>query len=321
MASVSVVIPAYNEGSAVGFTVRKVIESFRDSDHTFEVIVVDDGSSDDTSPIAREAGARVLRHPCNIGYGNALLTGIRQAKHPLVAITDADGTYPIEELPGMVSESAEQGLDMLVGARQGSHYQGSLVKRLARRCFKFLAEFACGRTIPDINSGLRVMRRDMVLQFAGVLCGGFSFTTTITIISLLTSRFVKFRSIKYERRIGKSHVRYFRDTLRTAQIIVMTILLFNPIKLYLLFSSLILGFGILSALAGALLAGPVAGVLVGSMFFLGSSIFMAIGFLGEQRRASSVGAVTFQRELPPPTAGSIPSLVLPDESGEQRKAA
>jgi glycosyltransferase involved in cell wall biosynthesis len=297
MASVSIVIPAYNEGTAVGDTVRRVQDTFRQSEHTFEVIVVDDGSSDDTASAATDAGARVLRHPCNIGYGNSLLTGINHARHPLIAITDADGTYPIQELPGMVSETAQQELDMLVGARQGRHYHGSLVKRAARVCFKFLAEFTCGQNIPDINSGLRVMRRDMVLQFASVLCGGFSFTTTITIIALLTSRFVRFRPIQYEQRIGKSHVRYFRDTLRTAQMLLMTIMIFNPIKLFLLFSGMVLSVGILASLLSALFDGPGSGVLVGSLFFLASVILMSFGFLAEQKRSSPSGVVAFQKQV------------------------
>src|SRR5262245_46059945 len=175
MATVSVVIPAYNEAEGISSTIKQVQRAFADSLHECEIIVVDDGSKDQTAQLAYEAGATVIHHPYNIGYGNALLTGIRLARHDLVAITDADGTYPVAELPAMVDELLDRRLDMLVGARRGRQYQGGPAKRLGRFFFKIWSEFTCGRSIPDINSGMRIMRRNMVMQFARVLCGGFSF--------------------------------------------------------------------------------------------------------------------------------------------------
>ena len=298
MAAVSIIIPAYNEAGAVGATVRKVYDVFQDSGHTFEVIVVDDGSRDATAQEAEFAGAVVLRHPVNVGYGHALMSGIWRARYPLVGITDADGTYPLEELPSMTAEAAERGLDMLVGARRGSQYHGSLPKRLARVCFKFLAEFACGRAIPDINSGLRVMRRDMLVQFAEVLCGGFSFTTTITIIAMLTGRFVDYRPVAYARRVGRSHVRYLRDTVRTAQILVMTIILFNPIKFFLLYAGLVAAAGVPLALLAALVPGAGGWAPVLSLFLVGAGVVMGFGFLAEQRRAIFVGPKHHRARLP-----------------------
>ena len=219
MASISIVIPAYNEQNAIADTIAGVRRAFDATNHEYEIIVVDDCSADRTRELALEAGAVVVTHPKNAGYGNSLLTGIRNAKHPWIGITDADGTYPVEELPSMLDEADRRELDMLVGARQGKHYRGSAVKSTARVGFKWLSEFVVGQRIPDINSGLRIMRRDMVLRFAPVLSGGFSFTTTITIIAFLTHHFVDYRPVAYHPRIDASHVRYVRDTLRTAQII------------------------------------------------------------------------------------------------------
>ena len=295
MAEVSVVIPDYNEARGVGDTVRRVREAFENSPHSCEIIVVDDGSQDDSADEARHAGALVLQHPHNLGYGNSLLTGIRHARCPVVAITDADGTYPVQELPGMVSELEERGLDMLVGARRGKQYQGSFLKRMARFCFKFLAEFTCGRKIPDINSGLRVMRRDMVLDFAGGLCGGFSFTTSITIVAMQNNCFVAYRPIDYDRRIGKSHVRYFRDTLRTAQILISTILLFNPIKLFLLYSLMMFVVGAAVLLLYALVPSIQGGVVVASLYLLAVSLLLGFGFLAEQRRMTFIFAASRRR--------------------------
>lgn len=288
MTEVSVVIPAYNEASGIASTIQRVQEAFADSEHVCEILVVDDGSKDETARQAYYAGATVIYHPYNIGYGNALLTGIRQARHDLVAITDADGTYPVAELPRMVNELLEHKLDMLVGARGGKQYEGGLLKRLGRFFFKLWAEFTCGRTIPDINSGLRVMRRDMVLQYAPVLCGGFSFTTTITIIATLSHRFVGYRDIDYAARIGKSHVRYLRDTLRTAQILVMTILLFNPIKFYMPFAGMVVLVGVVATVLALVFPIIQSAVLTASLYFLGACGLMGFGFLSEQRRAVSL---------------------------------
>lgn len=293
MAEVSIVVPAYNEEQAVGALVRRVREVFARTSHVCEVIVVDDASHDATARIAEEAGAIVIRHPLNLGYGNALLTGIRQARAPLVAITDADGTYPVEQLPGMIDELLARRLDMLVGRRRGQQYKGGMVKRLGRVCFKFLAEFTCGRSIPDINSGLRVMRRAMVLRFADVLCGGFSFTTTLTVIAFLTNHFVAYRNVDYHKRVGTSHVRHLRDTLRALQILVMTILIFNPIKLYLLFALHVAALGGLALVTCLLFPSLAGAVLTGGLFFLTACLLMGFGFRAEQHRVSPRGIDTF----------------------------
>lgn len=291
MASISIVIPAYNEQNAIGDTVAEVRRAFDGSHHEFEIIVVDDGSSDTTRDGALAAGAAVITHPMNAGYGNSLLTGIRNAKYPWIGITDADGTYPVEELPSMVEEAERRELDMLVGARQGKHYRGGAIKAAARLGFKWLSEFVVGRRIPDVNSGLRVMRREMLERFAPVLSGGFSFTTTITIIAFLTHHFVDYRPIAYRPRVDESHVRYVRDTLRTAQIIVMTILLFNPIKLFILqIGALVVAETVLAVLLMLVpaLFGP---LLIVAILIAVANLVAALGFLAEQRRIQYAGVV------------------------------
>ncbi|MBI4774007.1 MAG: glycosyltransferase family 2 protein [Deltaproteobacteria bacterium] len=284
MGQVSIVIPAYNESGIVGNTVESVREVFRDSGHEFEVIVVDDGSTDQTGREAEDAGALVIHHPKNIGYGNAILTGVKHARHPLVAITDADGTYPVSELPAMVSETEERGLDMLAGARKGKHYRGTAFKSGARAVLKYMAEFTAGRKIPDVNSGLRVMRRDMVLEYGPLLCGGFSFTTTITAVAMLDRRFVEYREIEYKARHGKSKVSYLRDALRVTRLLATVLLLFHPMKLYLLLAAGVSATGILAVIAHVAL--DVSGVTV-SIFLatgLAAAFLIAMGLLAEQRR-------------------------------------
>ncbi len=285
MAEVSIVIPAYNEAGSIRGTIEAAGKAFDGTPHAREIIVVDDGSQDATAQEAAAAGARVIRHAQNLGYGFSIRTGTLNARYALIAITDADGTYPVHELPSMVSEVEERGLDMLVGARRGTHYHGSLLKRGSRVLFKFLSEFTVGRKIPDINSGLRVFRRAMILRFWKVLCGGFSFTTTITMIAMITGHTVDYRPVDYYPRTGSSKVHYFRDTLRTAQILVMTMLLFNPIKVFLLG---VLLFALLggAAVAAVLLVPPLADVvLIASLFAVAAGILGGFGLLAEQRRA------------------------------------
>lgn len=279
MAEISIVIPAYNEAEAIEETIQNVDAAFRNSGHTFEIIVVDDCSTDDTADRARAALARVIRHPTNKGYGNALLTGVRNAAYSWIAITDADGTYPVSELPRMLDEAIARDLDMYVGARQGKHYDEHLPKRWARCFFKGFTEFVVGQSIPDVNSGLRIIRRDLIARCAPALSGGFSFTTSITIIAFQTGYHVAYRPIDYFARTGKSHVRYGRDTLRALQIIVMTIVLFNPIKLYLAQAIVLAGFTFLTAIMALLIPGLFPAILLLALGFYSGNVVMALGFL------------------------------------------
>jgi polyisoprenyl-phosphate glycosyltransferase len=228
--SLSIIIPALNEEGGIGPTLDRILRMGSASGLELEVIVVDDGSSDRTGEIAAGKGARALRNPINGGYGLSLQRGIRAASHELVAITDADGTYPVEDLPKLVA-MMDEGLDMAVGARQGKEYRSYWWKNPARIVFRAIAEFVAGRRIPDINSGLRIMRRSTIMPYLSQTCLGFSFTTSITLILMLNGHFVAYRPIAYNARIGASKIRHFRDTLRTTQIMTSVIATHNPIKL------------------------------------------------------------------------------------------
>ncbi len=228
---ITVVIPAFNEEGGIGRAVERVraLPQF----HNWEVIVVDDGSSDRTGDIAASAGARVLRHPHNLGYGRALKAGIGAATHDTVVIIDADGTYAAEDIPRLV-EAYDRGFDMVVGVRSDVRRNESAFKTLLRWLLTALVEFTAGRRIPDVNSGLRVFSRRTIEPYFGQLCDTFSFTTSLTLAYMMTARFVSFVPISYGTRHGRSKVKLFRDALRTLQYIVQSILYYNPIKLFLL---------------------------------------------------------------------------------------
>ena len=252
----SVIIPAKNEAAAIAPTIEAIRSGLSAASIQHEIIVVDDGSTDGTGGIAIRAGAAVIRHPTSGGYGRALKDGIKVAKYDLIGITDADGTYPNERMPELYKLVTEQGYDMAVGARTGSEYRGTFLKMPARRVFLWLSEYAAGRKIDDINSGLRVFRKEICLKYIHTISDGFSFTTTITLASMLNGYFVHYIPIEYFKRVGGSHVRYWRDTLRTAQIIVENILYYNPLKLFLLAVNALVLIALASTAGLFLFSGP-----------------------------------------------------------------
>ena len=230
---VSVVIPAYNEEEGIAEVVRQV----RSLTRAVELIVVDDGSEDATAARASEAGARVIRLPYNRGYGAALKTGILASRGSAVVITDADGTYPNERIPELVSLLEEN--EMVVGARTGARVAIPWVRRPAKWFLNRLANYLSEARIPDLNSGLRAFRREAVLRFFGILPSGFSFTTTITLAMHVNDLRVAYVPIDYHARQGRSKIRPIQDTLNFLALILRTILYFRPLKIFLPASGLL----------------------------------------------------------------------------------
>lgn len=277
-AMISVVIPAYNEEQAVGKTIRTIRDVLTSSEHEdHEIVVVDDGSSDRTSQVAREAGARVIVNLTNSGYGRSIKRGIEAATYDTIVITDADGTYPAEEIPKLLA-AYEKGYDMVIGLRTGRHYHGNPLKRLMRFMLKKLVEFTVGRRIPDPNSGLRVFSREAVKEYFGHLCDTFSFTTCQVMAYMLTGRFVKYVPIAYNSRVGKTKVHLFADSLRTLQYIIQCILFYNPIKLFLILCMASVGVGVVCLLLIPVI-GASSGVILLTVSVLTSFLLFGLGLI------------------------------------------
>lgn len=275
---ISVIVPAYNEEGSIGNTVRDILLTLNQSEfQPIEVIVVDDGSTDSTLKEANIAGAIVMRHPHNIGYGRSLKDGIKAATYDTIVISDADGTYPIETIPSLIAEY-QKGFDMVVGARQGKHYDESLIKTVFRHLLQALVQFASGRKIPDINSGLRVFSKETILPFFTRLCDTFSFTTSLTLAYMMTGKFVAYTPIDYHKRVGKTKVRLFRDALRTMQFIVEAIIFYNPLKIFILFSGILILFSIFGVLTTVYFH-ILAGYIIGIGSFLLAILMFGIGLL------------------------------------------
>lgn len=240
---VSIIIPAKDEEEAIAATIDQVRLAMKEID--YEIIIVDDGSGDATAGRALSKDVKVISHPHNLGYGASLKTGIRAAKYDTIVITDADGTYPNEQIPLLLDEYSK-GFDMVVGARTGQNYFESVLKAPLRLVLKFMVEYTAGRKVPDVNSGLRVFSKQKATLFFNHLSNTFSFTTSITLAYMMNTLFVQYIPIPYHKRAGKTKVHLFRDALRTLQYIIEAITYYNPLKIFMLMSILIVVGALLS---------------------------------------------------------------------------
>lgn len=229
LAPVTVVIPAYNEELGVRAQVESIRQVLSSYEIPHEIIVVDDGSRDGTAQEALGAGARVLQHTQNRGYGASIKTGIAAAKHEKIVISDADGTYPSQEIPELVAKL--ETADMAVGARTGQEVHIPLVRRPAKWLLGRLANHIAGQSIPDLNSGLRAFRRECVRQYFPVLSNRFSFTTTVTLALMADDYRVVYHPINYYKRVGTSKItpRHFMDFVI---LVVRMAMLFQPLKVF-----------------------------------------------------------------------------------------
>jgi glycosyltransferase involved in cell wall biosynthesis len=232
----SVVVPIYNEREGVRETAATLHRLTCEIGLEAEIILVDDGSDDGTTEILEEyvsESLSIVRHKVNKGYGGALKSGIRIAQYDYVAITDADGTYPTARIPELFSRMVEEDADMIVGARTGKDAKIPLLRRPAKFVLAKLANYLAGMKIPDINSGMRIMKKTIVNEFMNILPNGFSFTTTITLCMLTRGYHVLYEPIEYAFRSGVSKIRPVYDTLNFLQLIVRTVMYFNPLKIFL----------------------------------------------------------------------------------------
>ncbi len=273
---ISIVIPAYNEEGAIVSGVSEIHAVMDGCNYDYEIIVVDDGSTDRTAELARAEGINVISLPENQGYGAALKTGIRRSKYETIVITDADGTYPARHIPELVDQLGEY--DMVVGARIGEHVEAPLIRMPAKWVLRKLASYLAGRHIPDLNSGLRVMKKSLIRRFVHLLPAGFSFTTTITLAALCSGSLVKYSPIDYHARIGKSKIRpghAFDFTL----LIVRTIVYFNPLKVFLPLGAVFFLGGTAKFIYDLYIGNFSETALLG---FLGAAILWAVGLISDQ---------------------------------------
>ncbi len=245
-AGMSILIPAWNEENAIEETITHILNAIQTSGAPFEIIVIDDGSKDQTAFRAESMGVKVVQHRHNRGYGAALKTGLGFAKYPWIVIADADGTYPLEDIPRLMEECDHH--DMVVGARTGEDVHVPIFRRFAKYLLRVLAYMLLGHRIPDLNSGMRIFRRSLAHRFMPLFPDGFSFTSTITIASLANGYRVKYLPINYKRRIGKSSIRPLRDFLGFSLLVVRLTACFKPLNVFLPLTGILFSIGITKAI-------------------------------------------------------------------------
>ncbi len=227
----SVVVPAYNEEAVIAEVVRKIKDHLEDGE---EILVVDDGSTDRTAELARQAGARVVSHPYNIGNGAAVKTGIRNGRGEILVFIDGDGQHDPAEIRQLSSQIGAY--DMVVGARQGMG-GGSLHRNMANGIYNLFASYVTGRKIADLTSGFRAIRAGVARKFVYLLPNTFSYPTTITLSLMRAGRSVKYHPITVSPRVGKSKIRLVIDGPRFFVIIFRIAVLFSPLRIFIPVSS------------------------------------------------------------------------------------
>jgi glycosyltransferase involved in cell wall biosynthesis len=241
--AISIVIPAYNEERAIAGVVDEIQKVCQDQNLDVEIIVVDDGSTDQTLQSISGKSITVLRHPENRGYGASIKTGVLAAKHPWILITDADGTYPVSEIPKLLQDFDHY--DMVVGSRTGEDVNIPALRKPAKWMLNRLANFMVETHIPDLNSGFRIFRKSSFLRYVHIYPPGFSLTTTMTLALLSNNHAVKYVPVNYYKRQGHSKIRPLRDTYNFFLLVLRTIMYFDPLRIFMPVALFLFLFGII----------------------------------------------------------------------------
>jgi len=278
----SIIIPAYNEEGSIRTVVQNINNKLTNSDSQYEIVVVNDCSTDNTRKevLEMDIPVRLIDHTMNKGYGAALKTGIQQSRYDLIVITDADETYPNEMIIELVSSLVSSDYDMVIGSRTGAIVNIPLIRKPAKWAINCLANYLTRTKIPDLNSGLRVMKKDFVLNHMNILPDGFSFTSTITIAALTNNNPIQYIPINYYPRKGSSKIRPIHDTLNFIQLIIRTALYFDPLRVFIPFSLFLMILAFIVLIISGLAFGKLMDVTFG-VVMMASLIVLAIGMLAD----------------------------------------
>jgi len=242
---ISIVIPIYNEEKAISKVIDDINTSMSKTNYSYEILVVDDASTDKSAEIAELKNVNVVRRYSNSGSGAARKTGIKNAKGEIIVMLDGDGTYDASSIPQMLSYFPKY--DQVNGARTSEKGTMRLLRVPAKWFIRKLASYLTGVKIPDLNTGLKAFKKDIMMKYLWAIPNGFSCVTSMTLAFLTNGHSVKYISTKYYKRIGKSKFHPIRDTAQYIQTIIRIITYFNPLKIFIPFSFLLflLGIGVL----------------------------------------------------------------------------
>lgn len=289
---VSILIPAYFEGEAIGSIVSRIREVMQSSGQAYEVIVINDGSKDDTAECAEKAGAKVISHPYNIGNGAAVKTGIRHAVGDSIVLMDADGQHPPEDIPRLLEFLGQY--DMVVGARTAQS-ETSWHRDVANKVYNLLASYVSGYKIEDLTSGFRAIKTEVARSFIYLLPNTFSYPTTITLAVIRSGYSLKYVPFTAPERVGKSKIKLFRDGSRFLLIILRISTLFSPMKIFLPVSVMMFltgfGYGLFKVLFLDSRYGPTS-----AMLMTVAVVMFMMGLISEQ-----IAQLRFERSTPTTT--------------------
>ena len=270
----SVIIPCYNESQTIGQLVNNISNLYPN----FEIIVINDGSTDDTYAVAKDAGAHVYSHPYNMGNGAAIKSGIRTATGDILVFMDADLQHNHEDIETILSYFPDY--DMVVGARSAKD-QTSLGRALGNKIYNWLASYVAKFKVQDLTSGFRAIKSDIAQQFLYLLPNSYSYPTTLTLAVLRTGRALKYVPIKVKvRKAGKSNVKFYKDGIRFFMIIIKICTLFSPFRIFLPVSFLIFFTGLMYYMYTFFIWGRFTNM--SALLFSTSIIIFMIGLVSEQ---------------------------------------
>ena len=276
---ISVIIPAYNEEKSIKKTIDEIVKVMKKNKiyNSSEIIVINDGSDDNTGKIAESCEVIVLNNPHNMGYGYSLKKGIMYSKNELIVTIDADGTYPFSYMIKML-EKKKEGFDLIVGSRSGKYYRGSFFKNMCRKILKFLVQYVSGKKIKDVNSGFRMFDKSTVTKYFPILCDTFSFSTSQTLAYTMNSLFICYVDIPYNKRYGKTKVKFLKDSLKSLRYILEISIFHNPLKIFSLLTMICIFLSIIGFIFSHFF-GIKAGYILGIGGLLVSIIDFSIGLL------------------------------------------
>jgi glycosyltransferase involved in cell wall biosynthesis len=276
-ADASIIVPAYNEAGGIEAAIQGIQDMMEKSDRSYELIVVDDGSTDGTADLAEKTGAVVYRHRRNKGYGAALKTGVLEARGEYVVFFDADNQFDPMDIERVMDRA--RGIEAAFGSRTSKSY-APFSRKGGKKLLGLLANYLARMRIPDLNCGLRAIKRDVLLEYLHLLPNGFSASTTTTLIILREGYEVDFVPITVKKRVGKSTVRPLRDGMDTVLLVLRLTTLLDPFRVFGPASIFLFLFGVAWGLRYLLMG---RGLSMASLFLLVSSVMVFFfGLLADQ---------------------------------------